>query len=263
MSGGVVVGVHRAEKSGPTVHWAAAEAQLRGLPLTLVHAWKEPLDVSVELDDVPGFQGPAESRAEQGRAAKVLLQHPSDLLVLGGHGPHLTHTTRLVLHHAACPVAVVPDDGQTGYARVVVGVTPHDHSVEPLRWAAETALLRHAVLVVVQAWQVHPHSAWDVFHPAVAAARQEGELRAALNNWVNSHLVDAPQVEVRTVHGAPLDSLIDAARSADLLVLGRRAHHGLGRLLHAAVSDDAAGLAGCPVVIVPDRAPQTPARVSV
>jgi nucleotide-binding universal stress UspA family protein len=245
------------------VRWAAEEARRRGLPLTLVHAWKEPLEVAVELEEFPGYDATAQSRAEQGRAAAVLLGRAAELLVLGGHSPHVTHATRLVLHHASCPVVVVPDEAAPASGRVVVGVTPNDHSRAPLRWAADAAAMRHAVLVVVHAWQVHQHSAWDVFHPAVAAARQEAGLRVTLEEWVRDHLGRAGPVEMRTRHGGPLDVLLDAARGADLLVLGRSAHRGLGRLLHAAVSDDAAGLAGCPVAVVPDQTPHGRPRVSV
>jgi hypothetical protein len=39
---------------------------------------------------------------------------------------------------------------------------------------------------------------------------------------------------VHVVHGAPLDVLRRAALDAELLILGRGEHHGLGRVLQSA-----------------------------
>ena len=228
MSGGVVVGVHHADTSTAAVRWASDEARLRGLPLTLVHAWKEPVDVAVEIEELPDFFGPATSRAEQGRAAAVLLAHEADVLVLGGHSPHTPHALRLVMHLAKCPVVVVPDGPPARAGRVVAGVTRSDASLAALRWASDAAARRGAVLVVAHAWQSH---------------------QAAAEELVAE--VSADDAQRQLVHGAPLDSLLGLAATADLLVVGRRVHHGVERLLHASISDEVASLADCPVAVVP------------
>src|SRR5207237_8509385 len=125
------------------------------------------------------------------------------VVAVGCQAPHLSPATRPVLQHATCPVVVVPDAGEPPAGTVVVGVTPHEHSRRPLQWAAEAASLRHAALVVVQAWQVHPHSAWDIFHPAVSAGKQQVELQSALESWVQSEIGGAANTVVRTIHAAP------------------------------------------------------------
>jgi nucleotide-binding universal stress UspA family protein len=232
VAGGVVVGVHHADTSSAAVHWAADESRMRGLPLTLVHAWKEPVDISVDLDELPDFDGPAESRAEQGRAAAVLLAHEADLLVLGGHSPHTSHAARLVLHRARCPVVVVPDSTPARAGRVVVGVTRSDASRAAIRWATQAAALRGATLVVVHAWQRHEEAAQEL-------------VRELTRDLVGR------AVETRLLRGAPLDRLLTLGESADLLVLGRRVHHGVDRILHASISDEAAALAECPVAVIP------------
>src|SRR5947209_12005384 len=123
---GVVVGVHRTASAHAPVRWAAEQARRRHLPLTLVHAWREPISVTVPLDphDLPEFDQPARSHAEPGRAADVLLAQPAALLVIGGHAgsPHLRHATRLCLDRARTPVAVVPEGTPDVPTRVVVGV---------------------------------------------------------------------------------------------------------------------------------------------
>lgn len=231
MAGGVVVGVHHADTSTAAVRWASDEAQMRGLPLTLVHAWQEPVDVAVEIDELPELYGPAESRAEHGRATAVLLAHEADLLILGGHSPHTSHAIRLVMHLAKCPVVVVPDAPPARAGRVVVGVTRSDASLAALRWARDAAARRGATLVVAHAWQSHE----SVGEELVRELAQEA----------------GDSARTRLVHGAPLDSLLTLGAKADLLVLGRRVHHGVERILHASISDEAAALAECPVAVVP------------
>ena len=252
MAGGVVAGVHRADTSAPVIAWAAEQARLRALPLTLVHAWDAPLDLAVDVDSSPEYGVPTESRAEHGRAAAVLLAHDADLLVLGGHpAPHVKHATRLCLHRARCPVAVVPDTATAPTGRIVVGDDLNNPSLAALRWAADAAAQRHATLVVVHAWQVHLRGPRDVLHPTSAARRQQAVVRRKLEKWVGQAADDTSNLELRQSPGPPLDLLLHFAADADLLVLGRGTHHGLGRILHAAVSDDLSALVPCPVVVVP------------
>lgn len=135
--GRVVVGVG----DGPAgaVRFAAQEAERRGIVLEAVRAWRCPPHESVDhplitgepervheeraaqaleaaLRDVPP-QVKAERRTVEGPARRVLLaaaQH-ADLLVVGARrrpgnfGLQLGRTAHTVLHHAACPVAVVPE----------------------------------------------------------------------------------------------------------------------------------------------------------
>ncbi len=251
---GVVVGVHRGDMSGAAVRWASAAAELRGLPLTLVHAWNEPLELTVDLDPaaLPDLVGLATSCAVHGAAAAALLARQPALLVLGGHhgARHLTHLTRTCLHHATCPVVVVPDGHQSLSRRIVVGVCGTEASNVALRWAAQEAQLRHAGLLVCYAWQLHPGSAQDVLHPARAIPAQQGAALGRLREWVRQ-VLGPQQIDVQVTHGGPLDGLLEAGTDADLIVVGRSDHSGLGRLLHGAVSDDLSGLAPCPVAVIP------------
>jgi len=251
---GVVVGVHDVDSSGAAVRWASAAAELRGLPLTLMHAWSEPLDLTVDLDpgSLPDLVGPATSYAMHGPAAAALLALQPELLVLGGHhgARHITHLTRSCLDHVTCPVVVVPETEQSLTGRIVVGVCGTQASSVALQWAAGEAQLRQAGLLVCYAWQVHPTSVQDVLHPArVIPAQQEAALER-IHQWVRQ--VRGPfQIELQVTHGGPLDGLLEASTDADLIVVGRSVHLGMSRLLHGAVSDDLSGLAPCPVAVIP------------
>ncbi len=251
---GVVVGVHHADTSGTSVRWASTAAGLRGLPLTLVHAWNEPLDLTVDLDSrsLPDLLGPATSCAAHGPTAAVLLARDPELLVLGGHhgARHLNRLTRSCLDHVTCPVVVVPPTEQPQMGRIVVGVCGTHASDTALRWAAEEAVLRRSRLVVCYVWQVHPSSVQDVLHPGRVAPVQAAAARERIDQWVQQ-VVGPCQIETQVTHGGPLDGLLDQSARADLIVVGRNVHRRMNRLLHGAVSDDLSGLAPCPVVVTP------------
>ena len=55
------------------------------------------------------------------------------------------------------------------------------------------------------------------------------------------------------VEGPPASGLLEAARDADLLVVGSRGHGGFASLLLGSVSQQVSHHAPCPVVIVPEE----------
>jgi nucleotide-binding universal stress UspA family protein len=251
---GVVVGVSRDGGSRPAVHWACGEAALRDLPLSLVHAWDEPLDLSIELasGSLPDVTFPATSHAARGNVPAVLLAQQPDVLVLGGHEgtPRLSGITRACLHRAWFPVVIVPASRPRATRRVVVGLNGSAASGAALAWAAQEARLRLADLVVVHIWQVHACSTAQVLRPARAIPLQQRAAQDRLRTWVQAQLgwVD---MELHALHGGPLDRLLEVSVDAELLVLGHGVHAGFGRFLHAAVSDDLSALTPCPVAVIP------------
>ncbi|MFK4106304.1 universal stress protein [Streptomyces sp. NPDC019531] len=138
--GNVVVGVEDGEGSGTAVGFAFREAHVRRCRLVGVHAWSVP----VGSPGPPGLSGyaiqalrrppaqvlaealrdpaeryqdvPVSSEAVEGPARRALLEAAAgaDLLVVGarrrhGHiGLQLGLVNHAVLHHAPCPIAVVP-----------------------------------------------------------------------------------------------------------------------------------------------------------
>ncbi len=251
---GVVVGMRGVGASASLLRWASAEAALRRLELTLVHAWDEPLELSVHLDrgSLPEVPGEVSSCAVPGPISAALLARRPDLLVLGGHvgAPHASHLTLACLHQAECPIVVVADTERSVSGRVVVGVNGTEASNVAMLWAAEEAKLRGADLVAVYAWQLHPGSPREMLHPARAVRAHEAAELRRLQGWVEGVLGPFP-VELEAVHGAPLDVLLDVAAGADLVVLGRSTQARRGRVLHGALGDDVGGLVPCPVAVIP------------
>ncbi|QDQ09459.1 universal stress protein [Streptomyces spectabilis] len=138
----VAVGIDEADEAAAAVDFALRAAELRGAELRAVHAWRCPAHQVPEppraADATDFHQTRAEMRLDEAlraiaprhaavsvrrdaveglaRAALLDVSTTADLLVVGarrrkGHiGMQLGPVNHAVLHHSACPVAVVPHD---------------------------------------------------------------------------------------------------------------------------------------------------------
>jgi nucleotide-binding universal stress UspA family protein len=139
---------------------------------------------------------------------------------------------------------------------IVVGVDNSEESKAALRFALEEAMLRHATLRVVHAWQYGyiGASGFEGAFPAIGGDIKE--LRAlaetALDATLRESIPETGTVEIerRVVEGRPAATLIDESRGADLLVVGSRGHGGFAGLVLGSVSQQCAQHAPCAVVIV-------------
>ncbi|MGW2817396.1 universal stress protein [Streptomyces sp. NPDC001415] len=135
----ILLGAGNPEGSAKTVDFAFREAEVRGSLLDVVRAWRGPAPGVRVLTSADDFEGAPDRRATaeldaalrdvgtahpdvqvrsaavEGRTHKVLVDRSqaADLLVVGarrntGLGLQLGRTCHAALHHAACPVAVVP-----------------------------------------------------------------------------------------------------------------------------------------------------------
>ncbi|MFD5463665.1 universal stress protein [Kitasatospora sp. NPDC127059] len=134
--------------------------------------------------------------------------------------------------------------------RVVVGVDGSSSSYAALRWAIRHATRIGGVVDAVGAWEPPSHYGWSApvvdtsFDKDLAQQRFADELRDVLGP-------DRPvPVQERLVMGDPSDVLLDAARGAELLVVGSHGRSGFTRALLGSVSTRCAQHADCPVVIV-------------
>ncbi len=137
----VLLGADGSPANDPAVGFAFEEAALRGVPLIALHAWHHPVSTRPG-DMLPLVYDPAEIEAEETRllaealagwhdkypdltvhrelahtsTRKALIQatQRAQLVVVGTRGRGgftgllLGSVSQAVLHHAACPVAVVP-----------------------------------------------------------------------------------------------------------------------------------------------------------
>ena len=140
-------------------------------------------------------------------------------------------------------------------AKIIVGIDGSDASKDALRWAVEEARLRGADVVAVHAWQVPPPVPSLGPAPGVEVVEMIPQLEEAAKTLVQSVVAevvgDASDVTVEavTTEGPPANVLIEAAKGADMLVVGSRGHGGFVALLLGSVSQQVATHAPCPVLI--------------
>ncbi|WP_028275105.1 universal stress protein [Arthrobacter sp. I3] len=135
----------------------------------------------------------------------------------------------------------------TGTFLIVVGVDGSEQSLAALHWAVDEARLRHGTVRLITAWHYPPvpstledSGSNDSFH---AAERVQADALKA----VDAEGVDITGVLVRE---SPAAALLDAAKDADLLVVGSRGHGGFAGLLLGSTSSQVAHHARCPVLVV-------------
>ena len=286
----VVVGIERHAHSQAALDWAAAHAARRDAELDVVYAWLPPF-VAAQI----GIPGPATDLAPCEALAKRLLDdaiaaiplgvrrslrqvtpisvpdRPSaallktaasaDLLVVGTRGRGLItgllgSVSHQCVHHAPCPVAVVPPGWPTrSLKRIVVGVDGSEVSAAALRWALEEAVRNEAELTVIHAWNTpYPVEPWGlVVTPADRSEFLEGS-RALIEDMVKAAInAGAPRPASITplpVEDAAGPGLVRAAAAADLLVVGSRGRGGFAALLVGSASLHCLHAASCPVAII-------------
>ena len=139
--------------------------------------------------------------------------------------------------------------------RIVVGVDGSNHSALALRWAVDQAAMTGADVEVVACWQ-WPASAGGFlpYENFDMSAITRKAVDAAVASVVGDGEQSAVSVRTTVVEGYPAKALLDAAKGADLLVVGSRGHHAISGLLLGSVGLHCATHAPCPVLIVREPA---------
>ena len=142
--------------------------------------------------------------------------------------------------------------GQFG-GRIVVGVDGSDSSKAALAWAVRQAALTGAKVDAVHAWR-NPVSYSYGYGYAMALPVPDLEkfARQALDEAIAEVAGLATGVEIRpvVVEDNPAQALVDAAKGADLLVVGSRGHGGFTEALLGSVGQHCVHHADCPVVVI-------------
>ena len=144
---------------------------------------------------------------------------------------------------------------------IIVGIDGSHNSQRALDVAIAEAALRHAPLTVLTVHQVVAgYSGHGVAFPGDdALADKAREAAQAEVDTVLANVGDSrpSSVTVRGVSGLPAEAILDAAKDADMIVVGSRGAGGFSRLLMGSVSSQVAHHAHVPVLIVPpaDRKP--------
>ena len=228
----------------------------------------------------------ASAQAIEGDAGEVLAEASrySRLAVVGKRGRNRVASRLLgtvsgtLAARSHCPVLVVPlpdlgEDApgtadaqepnaenlqaQPGFENEIVAGIDRDTSALPVaEVAARAAELSGRRLAFISAVPADASSS-----RGAAAGEHAGEYRAYAD-----HLDDVTQAvtesssglisRLQLVEGSAADVLLDAARSAALIVMGNRGRGGLAGRLLGSVSRSVLNQAGSPVLIVPNRTAQ-------
>ncbi|NED57663.1 universal stress protein, partial [Micromonospora aurantiaca] len=121
-----------------------------------------------------------------------------------------------------------------------------------LGFAVERAAQRDVPLRVLRAWEP-PGDRWvpPDFDPEQIAASERAAAEAELAPWRES-FPDVP-VEIEAVPGSASALLVEASRSAQLVVVGSRGRGGLRGMLLGSVSQQLIQHSHCPVAVVRER----------
>ncbi|KUL24779.1 universal stress protein [Streptomyces regalis] len=282
-TGTVLVGLDDTPHSWLAADWAAAEAQLRGGMLRVVHAVHGITEAELELvsqdadqlvlDAAAGVLDDARARlvsAHPGLRVETALarDHPAealltaaenaDMIVVGTRGRGgfagllLGSVSLKVAAHATCPVVVVRGHTERKAADggIVVGVRDEGDEAS-VRFALAEADLLESPVRLIHSWTPLMHAGLMV--PQVSELEQERQVHERVLNHAARPVAEYPHVHADTelVVGSPAAVLVEASAGAGLLVLPRHPPAGrvglrLGTVVHAVLHH-----ASCPVAVVP------------
>jgi nucleotide-binding universal stress UspA family protein len=283
----IVVGVDGSRASVAAVRWAAREAMMRLVPIKLINVVAPTLVSSAMAPNHTITQG-EEHQARQilNQARRIVEElagekrpdihterqyagvvptlvdasNDAQLVVLGssrrasGRGM-LGSVSAGLLHHANCPVAVVPDPESTQHgirdAPVLVGIDGSTASEGAAALAFDEASRRGVPLMALQAWSdvgVLPILGMDWRTNRDKGAELLGE---RLAGWQERY----PDVQVhrRLVCDVPDRWLIEESKNAQLVVLGSGGRGGYAGMHLGSVTSAVVRSARVPVIVVRHR----------
>ncbi|MEV4006653.1 universal stress protein [Actinomadura sp. NPDC049753] len=282
----ILIGYDGSPAAEQALQWAAGEARLRGLALTVCHVWhwpypmrppdEETLEVLRSEGAIVADEGVRKARAfagglevrwclEQGSAAGALLRasRGAVMVVVGsrGHGGFqglpVGSTAVQVAAQASCPVVVVRSPARLDGGRIVAGVDGSPAGDAALGFAVEEAVLHHDPVTAVCSW-------WDPATlpgpdrvPFIDPRAVRHEAIARFERAVAPWRAGRPEVliETRFVLDAPRRALVGASHGAAMLVVGVRGIGSPPPMLLGPVPQVALHEARCPVAVVPAPEP--------
>ncbi|UXA09892.1 universal stress protein [Mycobacterium sp. SMC-8] len=282
---GIVVAVDGSAPSRVAVDWAARNAAMRRVPLTLAHvlpgaamqSWiQAPLPMAYledEQEEARRILADARSVAEaamagdavdvgevvlsgQPVAALVDVAKEADMLVAGCRGKGkwerrlLGSVSTGLVQHAHCPVAVIHDEDplipHPAQAPVVVGVDGSPASERATAIAFDEASRRGVELVALHTWS---DAGYELPGAGWSEVQPEEDMLLAerLAGWQERY----PDVTVRRVvcRDQPARRLLEEAEKGQLLVVGSHGRGGFAGMLLGSVASQVVQSARGPVIV--------------
>lgn len=281
---GIVAAVDGSAASMAAVCWAARDAAMKNIPLTIMHAVTTP---TVTFPPVPYPESLVTSLEDEGKKAimdalkvaeeampadrkvsidrKLLYSAPApalleasdtaEMIVIGSSGRGLLargllgSVSSTVVRHANCPVAVVRDEEMpdSRNAPVVLGVDGSPASELATEIAFDEASHRGVDLVAIHAWSdAAMNEVFEIEWPAV-----EGEAHRSLAESLAGREERYPDVTVHRfiARDRAARHLIDKSGTAQLVVVGSHGRGGLARMVLGSVSNAVLHSVRVPVIV--------------
>jgi len=281
---GIVVAVDGSRASNAAVDWAAREAAMRNVPLTVFHAVVTPMatfppvpypeSLVVRLEDegrrdvmhavkiaeeaVPAGQKVAIEREIVFSApvpALVNISEQAEMIVVGSSGRGLLargvigSVSSAVVRHAQCPVAVIRDEDvpDPQHAPVLLGVDGSPASELATAIAFDEASFRGVDLMALHAWSDVEVLDLAGLDWSAVQAEAERSLAEALAGWQERY----PDVTVHRLieRDRPARQLVEKSASAQLVVVGSHGRGGLTGMLLGSVSNAVLHSVRVPVIV--------------
>jgi nucleotide-binding universal stress UspA family protein len=134
---------------------------------------------------------------------------------------------------------------------VVVGVDGSQNSLAALRWAGAYAARTGAVIRAINAWELPMVADITGMVPVPDQRIMVDAANAILDEAIREADLAPGVTVIREVIAGSAETLLEEAKGASLMVVGRRGHSGVIGLLTGSVATYCANHATIPVVIVP------------
>jgi len=280
---GIVVGVDGSAASNAAVYWAAHEAAMRNVALTVVHMLRAFVPTYPQM---PMPNGIALWQEEDGRqvleqAVKIAeeavstdrtiaitsemkcsppvptlveMSDEAEMIVVGSTGRGAVERALLgsvssgVVHSARCPVAVIRDEAswmpRSKRAPVVVGIDCSPVSEIALAIAFDEASRRGVELTALHAWS-------DIAVYQLPWLDWQAEAERSLAEYLAGWQERYPDVKVNrvVVLDHPGRALIDESQTAQLVVVGSHGRGGLTGMLLGSVGNAVVHSVCAPVIV--------------